>query len=70
MKVGLKNVVDILPDLVDYFDFAVNEECFQFTECHVRTVRVHVFCRFLKMSRSFVVPQCLPWNVSRHSMQM
>jgi len=33
LSVGLKNNVDQIPDLVDYYDFAVNEECFQYNEC-------------------------------------
>lgn len=31
--VALKNDLDQVEDLVDYFDFAVNEECFQYDEC-------------------------------------
>jgi hypothetical protein len=30
---GLKNDVDQIPDLVDAFDFAVNEQCHEFDEC-------------------------------------
>ncbi|KNC86032.1 hypothetical protein SARC_01832, partial [Sphaeroforma arctica JP610] len=33
MAVGLKNDVAQIPELVDYFDFAVNERCFDFNEC-------------------------------------
>ena len=33
LSVGLKNALDIIPDLVDEFNFAVNEQCFQFKEC-------------------------------------
>ncbi len=33
MIVGLKNDVDQIADLVASFDFAVNEQCFQFGEC-------------------------------------
>ncbi|CAN0519449.1 unnamed protein product, partial [Scytosiphon promiscuus] len=35
MKVALKNAVELATDLVDYFDFAVNEECNQWNECGV-----------------------------------
>jgi hypothetical protein len=35
LSVGLKNDVDQLPELVQYFDFAVNEQCFQYEECSV-----------------------------------
>jgi hypothetical protein len=33
MAVGLKNDLDQIPDLVDDFDFAVNEQCAQYDEC-------------------------------------
>ena len=33
LSVGLKNDVDQIPELVDHFDFAVNEECFRYEEC-------------------------------------
>lgn len=33
MSVGLKNDLDQVPDLVGAFDFAVNEQCFQYSEC-------------------------------------
>lgn len=30
---GLKNDLDQIPSLVDYFDFVVNEECLLYEEC-------------------------------------
>jgi hypothetical protein len=33
LSVGLKNDLDQLEDLVDFYDFAVNEQCFEFDEC-------------------------------------
>jgi hypothetical protein len=33
LAVALKNDLDQISDLVDYFDFAVNEECFDYSEC-------------------------------------
>ncbi|UTW09899.1 endo alpha-1,4 polygalactosaminidase [Pseudomonas benzenivorans] len=33
LAVGLKNTVDLLPQLVDDFDFAVNESCYAYQEC-------------------------------------
>jgi hypothetical protein len=33
MAVGLKNDLDQVPDLVEHFDFAVNEECLAYREC-------------------------------------
>lgn len=34
LAIGLKNDLDQIKDLVNYFDFAVNEECFQYGECN------------------------------------
>jgi Glycoside-hydrolase family GH114 len=31
--VGLKNDLDQLEDLVDYYDWALSEQCFEFNEC-------------------------------------
>ena len=33
LAVSLKNDLDQIKELVPYFDFAVNEECFQYNEC-------------------------------------
>ncbi len=33
LSVGLKNAVDLLPQLASHFDFAVNESCYQYDEC-------------------------------------
>ena len=33
LSVGLKNDVSQLSDLVDYFDWALNEQCFEYNEC-------------------------------------
>ena len=35
LAVGLKNDLDQIPQLVSYFDFAVNEQCHEFNECSV-----------------------------------
>lgn len=34
LSVGLKNDLDQVMALVDYFDFAVNEQCFEYSECN------------------------------------
>jgi hypothetical protein len=34
LAISLKNDLEQIPDLVDYFDFAVNEECFSYNECN------------------------------------
>lgn len=33
LSIGLKNDVDQLEELVDYYDWALNEQCFQYDEC-------------------------------------
>lgn len=33
LSVGLKNALDLVPDLVDDFDWALNEECAAYEEC-------------------------------------
>jgi len=33
LAIGLKNDLEQIPDLVDRFDFAVNEECYAWNEC-------------------------------------
>ncbi|MFD4871239.1 endo alpha-1,4 polygalactosaminidase [Streptomyces sp. NPDC058412] len=37
LAVGLKNDLDQIPQLVDAFDFAVNEQCAQYDECELLT---------------------------------
>lgn len=33
LSVALKNDLDQIPDLVSHFDYAINEQCFQYNEC-------------------------------------
>ena len=33
LSIGLKNDMDQIPDLLPYFDWALNEECFEYEEC-------------------------------------
>lgn len=35
LSVGLKNDLDQVQELVDYYDFSVNEQCFQYDECNM-----------------------------------
>ena len=42
LAVGLKNDLDQLAELVDYFDFALNEECHEFDECEVLSIFIEV----------------------------
>jgi hypothetical protein len=33
LSIGLKNDMDQIPDLLPYFDWALNEQCFEYDEC-------------------------------------
>jgi len=33
MAIGLKNAGDIIPDVIDFVDFSVNEQCIEYSEC-------------------------------------
>jgi hypothetical protein len=35
LKIGLKNDIEQIPELVPYFDWALNEECFSYNECQL-----------------------------------
>jgi hypothetical protein len=35
LSIGLKNDLDQIPDLVDYFDWALNEQCYEYDECEL-----------------------------------
>ena len=37
LSVGLKNNVEQVKELVDYYDFSVNEQCFEYSECQYLT---------------------------------
>lgn len=41
LSVGLKNNVDQINELVDYFDFTVNEECYEFLDCDLLAPFIH-----------------------------
>ena len=45
MSVGLKNSVEIVGDLVSYFDFALNEECHDREDCDVSTDVYRTRCK-------------------------
>lgn len=34
LSIGLKNDLRQIPDLVNHFDWAINEQCYQYNECH------------------------------------
>jgi hypothetical protein len=33
MSIGLKNAGDIIPKVIDFINFSVNEQCAQYSEC-------------------------------------
>ena len=33
LSIGLKNDLEQITELVDYYDFAINEQCFEYSEC-------------------------------------
>jgi hypothetical protein len=35
LSVGLKNDLDQVPQLVSYFDWALNEQCFEYNNCNL-----------------------------------
>ncbi len=35
LSIGLKNDLDQIPDLLAHFDWALNEQCFEYDECHL-----------------------------------
>lgn len=35
MLIGLKNTGDLIPNLINLFDFSINEQCVQYNECSV-----------------------------------
>jgi len=37
LSIGLKNDLDQVLELVDYYDFSVNEQCFEYSECETLT---------------------------------
>jgi hypothetical protein len=34
LSIGLKNDLEQIPELLPYFDWAINEQCFEYNECH------------------------------------
>ena len=41
LSVGLKNDLDQIDELIAYYDFAVNEECFELSECDALTLFIN-----------------------------
>lgn len=47
MFVGLKNAVEMVKKVVDYFDFALNESCHIYNMCTVRSYEAYSCCCFV-----------------------
>ncbi|CAF3429747.1 unnamed protein product [Rotaria sp. Silwood1] len=47
LSIGLKNDVDQVRDLVSYFDWAINEQCWEYNECN--TLQPFITGNFLSM---------------------
>ena len=66
LSVGLKNDLDQIPQLVSYFDWALNEQCFQFKECETLLPFVKagkaVFNAEYKLEPSAFCPQANGYN--------
>lgn len=41
LAIALKNNLDQIPELLPYFDLAVNEQCFEYDECEMLTPFIH-----------------------------
>jgi len=68
LSVGLKNDLEQVNDLVEVFDFAVNEQCFQYDECDLLLPFIHqgkaVFGVEYELSRDDFCDDALRWNFS------
>ena len=67
LAISLKNNIDQIKDLVSHFDFAVNEECFQYGECDMLKPFVDsgkaVFGIEYNLSNSSFCPQANAMNL-------
>lgn len=68
LSIGLKNDLDQLSSLVNSFDFAVNEQCFQYNECHLLQPFINqnkaVFGVEYEIAASTFCPQANSMNLS------
>ena len=35
LSIGLKNAIELVPDVIDFYDWALNERCMEFGECEL-----------------------------------
>ncbi|MEV0619835.1 endo alpha-1,4 polygalactosaminidase [Nonomuraea sp. NPDC050404] len=52
LSVGLKNDVAQIPQLLPYFDFAVNEQCWQYSECTTAQNGKYGYDQFVKAGKA------------------
>jgi hypothetical protein len=52
LSVGLKNDVAQIPQLLPYFDFAVNEQCWQYSECTTAQNGTYGYDQFVKAGKA------------------
>ncbi|SEG82715.1 hypothetical protein SAMN05444920_10581 [Nonomuraea solani] len=52
MSVGLKNDVEQIPQLLPYYDFAVNEECWEHSECTTAQNGKYGYDQFVKAGKA------------------
>ncbi len=56
MLVGMKNTIELIDDLSSYYDFAINESCFQWDECGVSLGNTVHVCGTLLVLHVFTCP--------------
>lgn len=57
LSIGLKNDMDQIKDLLPYFDWALNEQCFQFREC--RKLMAFIIAGKAVFQVEYYLPRCL-----------
>lgn len=68
LGIGLKNNLEQIPELVNLFDFAVNEQCFQYEECALLLPFINqekaVFGVEYELNPDQFCDQAIAWNFS------
>jgi hypothetical protein len=68
LAVGLKNDVEQIPQLIDDFDFAINEQCFEYKTCDLLRSFIHadkaVFHVEYKLATSEFCPRAISLGFS------
>ncbi|MCY1546431.1 Glycoside-hydrolase family [compost metagenome] len=70
LSVGLKNAVELLPQLSGDFDFAVNESCYRYNECDgYQLMRSQGKAIFIADYRAYDAALCSRANASAYRLQ-